>query len=322
MRSVLLISLLALSCQKSVNISNELAPNSKNQNIIAGREESDMQAVVQLTASDRSICTGAVVGLNPPTVLTARHCIEAKTTKLLGVEADKVTFQEFEDKSFESDADFLPGDAAVLIFPQSLSEKLNIKPEDLFTVSGPTPQWQDPVSFCGYGRSLEGKVYVHESSIKRCGSNILAVDNKKFIFTEFLLPVTKRFAANPDLVLNAEEKVKFAHYLIQELIGEYGLGTRLGVGRFNASAFERNPVKGFEETATLSLVANGDSGGPWFMKRAKNPQVIGISSFGATNRLTGTNTASFAWRVDHPWTQSLLSAAFKEGADILGFKKR
>lgn len=263
--------------------------------IVNGKEEAGMPAVVMLEGGG-GVCSGSIVGLNPLTVITAKHCAYYGAIQFKDTAPAKVVFDKFPTKVFNPAVGSTPGDIVVLIFPKELSSEFKISKEDLFTVAPVTLKLNDSVSFCGYGSANIDAKNITDNRKKRCGQNNLIIESEQYVFPDS----GKAFAD-----LSPLELTEFLQTTTQLVLSQYEVGSRLAVDLIS------NP--------SLSVPAGGDSGGPWFVKNADNAlHLIGVHSIVYQSPKMSTITAGFSWKLDHPWVKKLLLKAVSEGADING----
>ncbi|OFZ56335.1 MAG: hypothetical protein A2428_07665 [Bdellovibrionales bacterium RIFOXYC1_FULL_54_43] len=292
--------------------------------LINGQENSKMKGVIQLSG----FCTGIAVGLNPLTVITARHCASKGSIQLPlkdsegGLaEPEQVLFAYFYENGFDSDVSIVPGDIAVLIFSPSVSKKFTfhwlknrfknaIKSSDLFSVAPVPIRWGDPVSVCGFGTDF----------YRGCGSNYLLTDNSDFAFADISEQINEKYPKATTLMdIPDTDKIALVHSHIQYFLSQYGAGTRIGIGSFKSEALNSGFESGFDHDNQSVIPEPGDSGGPWYVIRDGVPHLIGVTSLSV--REDRLRVGGIAWRIDHPWTVKLLQEAAKRGADIRGLEE-
>lgn len=297
-----------------------LAPPTKA--LVGGHVDKGMPAVVPLYTVGFGKCTGALVGLNPPTVITARHCVSSNSYSMFNVFPEKVVTLEYPNPQFSPST--LAGDVAVLIFPKYMAQAFNLQPQDLFSVAPMEMAPQDEVSVCGYGAYEYTAVNPKTDDVKRCGTALLVMEYEPFRYETFLKKTLARLKSGEVSyeALSENETLKMTHAFLQAYLSHFGGGTRYGIARFTQDAFRYDPKAGFDIFGEHAILNNGDSGGPWFVKSEnKNPRLIAITS-GAIGTPTENKNivANFAWRMDHPWTIELLKRAASEGASINGLE--
>jgi hypothetical protein len=287
--------------------------------LIGGVPNGELNAVVQLTGGG-AICTGTLVGLNPVTVITARHCVAYRVNKLADTDPEKVIQDDFNAELFSVSSGKVPGDLAILIYPTALSTQLGVKEPDLFSVAPPNLKWQSAVSMCGFGGTtmLAGAAGYGE---RRCGQALLVKENQAFGFREIINAI-EHGKVSVDVATSPENKlVKVIHGVLQEYLNAYGPGTRYGIGNFNSDAFVVKPETGLDKKAQFALINEGDSGGPWFVKDgAGTPHLFAVSSVALFSPAGAPQViGSVSWRLDHAWSKTLLTKAVLQGADIRGY---
>jgi hypothetical protein len=272
-------------------------------------------------------CTGALVGLHPITVITARHCVHQTLGVYLGHTLDWQATHIFESnfgkQPFDSATHAVPGDIAVLIFdgtPDELS--VHVDPhKDLFSVAPIAVQSEQMVSICGYGLTNNKAVASAIDNQRRCGENFLELENQAFQPLSFL-SVIKRFPVGSQIndsdLVGDEEKIEYYHHEIQIALNQYGAGTRLAIGPFTANDFDPSDTRNYKINFSATMINEGDSGGPWFIDdQNQTPHLIAITSI--RNYTTDLALASgIAWRLDNAWSKYFLKQASDKGADILG----
>lgn len=269
--------------------------------IVNGKDEAGMPAVVMLEGGG-GVCSGSIVGLNPLTVITAKHCAYYGAIQLKSTAPSKVFFDKFPTKVFNPAVGDSPGDIVILIFPQELSKEFNILKEELFTVAPVSLKLHDKISFCGYGSTNIDAKNITDNRKKRCGENNLIIESEQYIFQENYNRVVNRKSYTD---LSAIELTEFLQTTTQLVLSQYEVGSRLAVDLIS--------------DASLSVPAGGDSGGPWFVKSEDSRlHLIGVHSIVYQSPKMSTITAGFSWKLDHPWVKKLLIKAASEGADING----
>lgn len=274
------------------------------QAIVNGKEEAGMPAVVMLEGGG-GVCSGSIVGLNPLTVITAKHCAYYGAIQLKDTAPDKVVFDKFPTKIFNPAIGSTPGDVVVLIYPKELSKEFNISKKDLFTVAPVNLKLHDSVSFCGFGSANIDAKIISDNRIKRCGQNNLIVESEQYVFQDNYNSVTsgREFSE-----LSVKELSEFLQTTTQLILSQYERGSRLGVELVSDSS--------------LSVPAGGDSGGPWLVKgEDERLHLIGVHSIVYQSPKMATIAAGFSWKLAHPWVKQLLLKAASEGADINGINE-
>lgn len=269
--------------------------------IVNGKDEAGMPAVVMLEGGG-GVCSGSIVGLNPLTVITAKHCAYYGAIQLKDTAPLKVIFDKFPTKVFNPAVGDIPGDIVILIFPQELSKEFNISKDELFTVAPVSFKLHDTISFCGYGSANIDAKNIRDNRKKRCGQNNLIIESEQYVFQDNY----NRVANGKNLTdFSSIELAEFLQTTTQLILSQYETGSRLAVELVSDSS--------------LSVPAGGDSGGPWFVKSEDNSlHLIGVHSIVYQSPKMSTITAGFSWKLDHPWVKSLLLKAASQGADING----
>jgi hypothetical protein len=297
--------------------------------IVYSNTAETFKAVIRLRG-DYASCSGTVVGLNPPTVITARHCIDNYPTefnarRFKSIEPEKIIYDEFKKnenvKIVQSSK--TAGDIAVLIYPRSSKPTFleRMRESDLFTVSPnfPLDQFQR-VQICGYGLSKPGRGG-WPTGEQLCGFNNIIMKDKKLNFAR---EVKKFFLKNPKLRFDKldEEfhktiKVKFIHTFLQEQINHYPHDPRLAIGPlvFNDHSAK---IGIFDEKHENSTPNAGDSGGPLFINNGSKKNLIGVYSEGLYIIDKGINVGNIFVNITSPLSLKLLERALNEGADIKG----
>jgi hypothetical protein len=313
--------------------------------LVNGAVDTQMNAVVTLTSemsqtqiqtpdgavisSQVQRCTGVVVGLNPITVITARHCVFHALGIYLGNTldwpADQIFQSEYGTQVFD-DHDHVPGDIAVLTFkgdPSLLPSPIDPH-KDLFTVEPLPLELAESISICGFGLTSNSTKTGTEDGSRRCGQSFLEIENPPFQTMDFLSAAARLGAGvsvDDTKLINAEETVEYIHYEIQKSLTDYGAQTRMGIGPFGQIDFDSQKRALYQIDSTVTLINEGDSGGPWFLDDASGiHHLIGITSFAGW---TSQSVLAFgiSWRLDGAWSKSFLQQAAAHGADIQGLAK-
>ncbi|MEA9355619.1 trypsin-like serine protease [Bacteriovorax sp. PP10] len=269
--------------------------------IVNGKDEAGMPAVVMLEGGG-GVCSGSIVGLNPLTVITAKHCAYYGAIQLKGTAPAKVVFDKFPTKVFNPARGDSPGDIVILIYPQELSKEFNLSKEELFTVAPLSLKLHDSVSFCGYGSTNLDAKNITDNRKKRCGQNNLIIESEQYVFQDNY----NRVVNSKDFTdLSPRELSEFLQTTTQFVLSQYEVGSRLAVELVS--------------DPSLSVPAGGDSGGPWFVKSEDSRlHLIGVHSIVYQSPKMSAIAAGFSWKLDHPWVKQLLLKAALEGADING----
>lgn len=275
------------------------------------------KAVIRLMSEKKTTCTASVIGLNPPTAITARHCIEMDIFLYKNWKPTTIVKENFPDFPYIMRAGLLPGDMSVLIYPKEAQKDFlqEMNKDDLFKLdySVRLIPYQR-VSFCGYGSKsskLNERVNV---GILSCGENNIIKKNDDLLNTDELYSFYKN---NPRL--NFEQfpypyKEIFIHHNVQKNIGKYGEEAQFGVGALSFNQMGPRNLGLFDKNRTQSIMAPGDSGGPMYIENENGKILLGINSSVIDIR---TNIyGGILWSVNHPWSQELLNKARAMGADI------
>lgn len=258
-------------------------------------------------------CTGSVVGLYPPTVITARHCVQTGVVAYKNVRPETIIEDQFEDRFFSTENAALPGDIAILIYPFSSESKFreDMSEKDLFTISKFNVSPWKKISFCGFGSSAESYGDLSGIGEQRCGQNYVQLPVHSAQFSQKL---------NPGLLkdMSEEEKIIFIHTLMQSVLKDYGHNTRIGIAALTFPD-TKNPHGTYDSKHVNSLIQQGDSGGPFFFENGDEKTLVAVNSMGILSK-ERLFIGSVAWRLDHPWTKTLLKKAYNFGADIKGYK--
>lgn len=303
-----------------LTLNTQAAPN-----LVYSNTQETFKAVVNLR-SYSGTCTGAVVGLNPPTVITARHCTEMGVSNFENISPEKIIDDEFKDLYFSVYAASLPGDLAILIYPKTSLEtfKKVMKEEDLFSVKTMPLVHGQSIEMCGFGGSTPGHSYPSGIGTQRCGFNNIVMENKKL---DFMSEMDEYIKNNPDAnfaKLSSELQTKWIHANIQNYLTEFESGTRYAIGALDMPAVRKEFMGSYDEAHKYSLIQQGDSGGPGFIKDKDGQKyLIGVNSAAGYAPMTSQLEVVFGifWRLDHSWSRDLMKRAIKEGADIKGFEK-
>jgi len=320
--TILLFTLTA--CQNKVQLQETKISGTQAEGLINAKLDSEFPGVVMLSGS--ALCTATLVGLNPPTLITAKHCVKMGATSFLSSSPETIVVDDFGKFNYDMADSQTPGDIAILIYPKELKAQLQLKPTDVFSVAPVSLQWQSPISICGYGASNNSEDFPADYGDKRCGQNWLITDNDDFAFGTFMRSLYKYKKDLPDYGYShflEADKIKFIHGAVQLDLRTYGSKTRYGIGSFTPDAFQANPAKGLDTNKQEALVNRGDSGGPWFIQTAgENPRLFAVSSLALGDNSTDNDViAGIAWRLDHPWSVALMAKAVQQGADITGFQE-
>lgn len=275
------------------------------------------KAVIRLTSETKATCTASVIGLNPPTAITARHCTETGIFLYKDWAPATIVKENFPDFPYIIRAGLLPGDMTVLIYPiESQNDFLQeMTKEDLFKLDYSfklTPYQR--ISFCGYGSKssrLDERVDVGTLA---CGQNNVIKKNDDLLNTDELYSF---YENNP--TLNFEQfpypyKEIFIHHNIQKNIGKYGDEAQFGVGALTYNKMGVRHLGLYDKHRVQSIMAPGDSGGPMYIENENGKILLGVNSSVVDIRMN--IYGGIFWSVNHPWSQELLNKAKTMGADI------
>ncbi len=261
-----------------------------------------------------SICSAAIVGLKPLTLITAAHCLkEVRVSgpqslpvlsiaqpELLGIE--QITLKQAFYRPFEAVSEDLTQDIAVLVFDakvQSLIQPLRIRVDDSLP---------DILMICGYGRGDSEADTRHP----RCGERKPIRDLSDFYQ---VLPKAYR---EMDEMLHLQAQTQFAY--TQELV--HAEKALVAVNRLNE-------LNQYDHTMPMPTV--GDSGGPWLVLNAKGQyELLAITSlverfynpsahwpfFQKQVPLSEYPYIAYGLRLSHPEVLGFLQYAQHSGADI------
>jgi hypothetical protein len=269
-------------------------------NPIAGKTD---PAVVMLDGLI-NLCSGSVVGLEPVTIVTAKHCVEAGAVNLGYLKPKTILTKTFRDEPFSVREGILPGDLAILIYAENkmeIDEVKNLTDADLFYLDPQELKFGQDVEFCGYGGT---RFIVPDNSAGElnCGKNKIILDNKDLNFEDFLIPYQGKNFDD----LSVELQTKTLQSMVEFTLETYGAGTRLGFTNLPGDPKQ-------------SLVQVGDSGGPIFIRDSQgHKQIIAVSSAGGAVETQGAlrPVMSIGWRLNGEWTKNFLEDARKLGADF------
>lgn len=261
-----------------------------------------------------SICSAAIVGLKPLTLITAAHCLkEVRVSgpqslpvlsiaqpELLGIE--QITLKQAFYRPFEAVSEDLTQDIAVLVFDakvQSLIQPLRIRLGD---------DLPESIMICGYGRGYGEADTRHP----RCGERKPLQDLSDFYQ---VLPKTYR---EMDEMLHLQAQTQFAY--TQELV--HAEKALLAVNRLNE-------MDQYDHTMPMPTV--GDSGGPWLVLNSRGQyELLAITSlverfynpsanwpfFQKQVPLSEYPYVAYGLRLSHPEVLGFLQYAQHSGADI------
>lgn len=261
-----------------------------------------------------SICSAAIVGLKPLTLITAAHCLkEVRVSgpqslpvlsivqpELLGIE--QIILKQAFYRPFEAVSEDLTQDIAVLVFDakvQSLIQPLRIRLGD---------DLPESIMICGYGRGYGEADTRHP----RCGERKPLQDLSDFYQ---VLPKAYR---EMDEMLHLQAQTQFAY--TQELV--HAEKALLAVNRLNE-------MDQYDHTMPMPTV--GDSGGPWLVLNSRGQyELLAITSlverfynpsanwpfFQKQVPLSEYPYVAYGLRLSHPEVLGFLQYAQHSGADI------
>lgn len=261
-----------------------------------------------------SICSAAVLGVDPLTLITAGHCLrEVRLTKLQNlpilsiVQGQELGIYDAHLKQafyhpYEVVADNVTQDLAVLVFDARLDGKLKPLP---IRLNGYLPE---RAMICGYGRGFNET----DTVAPRCAERVLLQDMSDFYK---VLPAAYQLL---DEMLHLKCRAQFGY--TQEL--QHSEKALLAVNRLNAES---------EYDNQLAMPSNGDSGGPWLMRDTNGQyDIIAVTSlverfynkspywafFDKDIPLTDYPYIAYGLRLNLPDAMDFLLFAKKNGADI------
>jgi hypothetical protein len=248
-------------------------------------------AVIAIGGERGGFCSGTIVGMNPPTVITARHCAQKNMVIFMTASPDQIIQEDFQNKEFSVERTLLPGDLAVLIYPESsaplFQEKLGT--EDVMKVSNIGPTQGEKITSCGYGSSDPRRGYPNGGGFRRCGQNYAYISKSK-----------------------GKGKAKHIVEMINANLDEYGEDARIAFGVVLSNGK-------YDKDHSLSLLQQGDSGGPAYrIDENGERRLVGINSYTIFDE--DEVKASVLWSVTNDWAKALLLKAVDNGADIEGIR--
>lgn len=261
-----------------------------------------------------SICSAAIVGLKPLTLVTAAHCLKEvrlsspqglpmlsiAQPELLGIE--DISLKQAFYRPFETVSEDVTQDIAVLVFEakiNSLIQPLPVRLDDTLP---------DILIICGYGRGYGEADTRHP----RCGERKPVRDLSDFY------QVLPKIYRDMDEMLHLQAQTQFAY--TQELV--HAEKALLAVNRLN-------DMDQYDHTVAMPTV--GDSGGPWLVINAKGQyELLAITSlverfynpsanwpfFQKQVPLSEYPYVAYGLRLSHPEVLGFLQYAQHSGADI------
>lgn len=261
-----------------------------------------------------SICSAAIVGLKPLTLVTAAHCFkEVRLTgpqslpmvsiaqaELLGIA--QVSLKQAFYRPFEQVSEDLTQDVAVLVFDSQINSLLQPLP---IRVDDSLP---DMLMICGYGRGYDEA----ETRHPRCG------ERKPLRALSDFYQVLPKTYQDMDEALHLQAQTQFAY--TQELV--HAEKALIAVNRLNS-------LDQYDHTIAMPTV--GDSGGPWLVINAKGQyELLAVTSlverfynpsahwpfFQKQVPLSEYPYIAYGLRLSHPEVLGFLQYAQHSGADI------
>ena len=249
-------------------------------------------------------CSGSVVGLNPVTVITAKHCIAASAAYLDRTRPKTIVTRNFKDEVFKAFEGVLPGDIAVVVYEEPQSHFPSIKDltkKDIFHLNSSPLIAGSKFEFCGYG-GFQHRMNDYSAGRFHCGVSTLILEDASIDFSkEFPDDVDAKYDSYPE-----DQKKKILNSMVQTALMNYGADTRIGLTNFPGEKRE-------------SLIQTGDSGGPMFIRGEDGRKnLIAVSSAGGAVVVDGAwrPVLGIGWRIDSEWTKELLQVARDKGADL------
>lgn len=261
-----------------------------------------------------SICSAAIVGLEPLTLVTAAHCLKEvrlsspqglpmlsiAQPELLGI--GNISLKQAFYRPFETVSEDVTQDIAVLVFEakiNSLIQPLPVRLDDTLP---------DMLIICGYGRGYGEADTRHP----RCGERKPVRDLSDFY------QVLPKIYRDMDEMLHLQAQTQFAY--TQELV--HAEKALLAVNRLN-------DMDQYDHTVPMPTV--GDSGGPWLVINARGQyELLAITSlverfynpsanwpfFQKQVPLSEYPYVAYGLRLSHPEVLGFLQYAQHSGADI------
>ena len=280
--------------------------------LVGGYEDLNYSGVLRIDFKDNLACTATLVGLNPPTVVTAAHCLTgsgALTGDPISVEGEIPLKMFYPDELKTSPQDqeekVSSLDIAVLTFPNTLREKLHLTENDLFTVAPVPVHTLDVLETCGFGRTSMFWGRGNKPGYRKCGTMTLYNDE-----------------------LRPDDFDPFFKDLIHEMLETRSakLGDHNHIWSFLGSSF-RNQKSSIAISSSTNVMANGgDSGGPWFLSKENGKHLIAVDSYafwthtGDSPEELGKLIANGGYKLTNLSSIRVFEKALSEGADILGVK--
>lgn len=306
-----------LSASFSLANTSDFHSSQVNPKIFNPIKNKTANAVLRIRSEKGTTCSAALVGLNPPTAITARHCTDMDIFLYEGWTPKTIVKESFPGFPYIIKAGLLPGDMTILIYPQESKNDFlkNTKEHDLFKIdSSITLIPYQRVSFCGYGSKSSKLDQRVDVGILTCGENNVIKKNDDLLNHDELYSFYKR---NPRL--NFEQfpypfKEIFIHHTLQNNINHYGDESQFGVGALSFTDMGKRGLGLYDKDSVQSIMAPGDSGGPMFIENENGKILLGVNSsvFDIRMNILG----GIFWSVNHPWSQELIAKAQAMGADI------
>ena len=278
--------------------------------LIGGYEDFKYSGVLRIDFKDNLACTATLVGLNPPTMVTAAHCLVGSGAltgdpiSIEGIVPLKMFYPNELITSPEQQAEIDNSlDIAVLTFPDVLKEKLSLTEKDLFTVAPVSVRTLDEIETCGFGRTSMFWARGNKPGYRKCGTMTL--------YNEELRPNDFDPSLN-DLI----------HEMIETRV--VNLGENNHIWTYLSSVF-RNKNSAIAISSNGNAMGNGgDSGGPWFLNRDGNKHLIAVSSYCFWTHTQDSPKglekiiAHGGYKLTNLSSIQVIQKAILEGADVLG----
>lgn len=292
-----------------------------NANALIYSNQTDTQkAVIELSLGS-SMCTGSVVGLNPPTVITAHHCTDSlNSLRYLAINPVKIFKENYQGEGFSPLQG--NGDMVILVFPEEAKKEFLkvMNQKDLFIIDPKISlkKFQE-VELCGFG-STERSIFKHANlEVQRCGSNNLILQDDSLKYEQKVVDYNENHSSSYMMDFPSPMKAKAIYYTIEQALERYEKESRFGIASLVLSPERPLDIGNYDETNSKSLIAQGDSGGPLFIKTARGNVLIGVTSFSVVDRdYLQTAIGALFWNVNLPWSKDLIQKAIEGGADIRG----
>lgn len=294
-----------------------ISPIQESPRIFNSMKNKKTGAVIRLLSEKNTTCSASVIGLNPPTAITARHCTETSIFLYKNWKPTHIIKESFPGFPFIMKAGLLPGDMTILIYPEESKKDFlqDMNEKDLFKIDSTIKLIPyQRVSFCGYGSKSSKLNERVDVGLLACGENNIIKKNDDHLNTDELYTF---YANNPRL--NFEQfpypyKEIFINHTLQYNIGRYGDEAQFGVGALTFTDMGPRNLGIYDKDSTQSIMAPGDSGGPMYIENEYGKILLGVNSSVIDIRFN--ILGGIFWSVNHPWSQDLLAKAKSMGADI------